>query len=149
MLWRYIYFWFILIYWVSEGVADVIVYINPDAADNKKNRGFCFVDFVDHKSASDAKRRITIGKARPWNSDLVVDWAEQQDEPDEETMSQVKVVYVKNLKEAVTEERINEIFQVYGEIDRTKKIRDYAFIHYKDRESALKVRISLDYWKQE
>lgn len=54
-------------------------------------------------------------------------------------MSQVKVVYVKNLKESVTEEKLNEMFQVYGEIDRTKKIRDYAFIHYKDRDSAVKV----------
>uniref|UniRef100_A0AC35GHS8 RRM domain-containing protein n=1 Tax=Panagrolaimus sp. PS1159 TaxID=55785 RepID=A0AC35GHS8_9BILA len=122
----------------AEGVNDVIVYTNPDAADNKKNRGFCFVDFLDHKSASDAKRRIGLGKVRPWNSDLVVDWADQQDEPDEEVMSQVKVVYVKNLKESVTEEKLNEMFAVYGEIDRTKKIRDYAFIHYKERDSAVK-----------
>ncbi|KAE9556297.1 hypothetical protein FO519_000480 [Halicephalobus sp. NKZ332] len=122
----------------AEGVVDVIVYTNPDAADNKKNRGFCFVDFTDHKSASDAKRRVTIGKARPWNSDLVVDWAEQQEEPDEETMAQVKVVYVKNLKETVTEESLVEMFKEFGEIDRAKKIRDYAFIHYKDRDSAVK-----------
>uniref|UniRef100_A0A7E4UMD1 HnRNP-R, Q splicing factor family n=1 Tax=Panagrellus redivivus TaxID=6233 RepID=A0A7E4UMD1_PANRE len=123
---------------VSEGVLDVIVYTNPDAADNKKNRGFCFVDFAEHKAASDAKRRIGTGKVRPWNSDLVVDWADQQEEPDEETMSQVKVLYVKNLKEAVTEDKLTEMFKPYGEIERVKKIRDYAFIHYKNREDALK-----------
>lgn len=29
---------------------------------------------------------------RPFNSELVVDWAEQQDEPDEETMNKVGTV---------------------------------------------------------
>ena len=64
-------------------------------------------------------------------------------------MSQVKVVYVKNLKESVTEEKINEMFAVYGEIDRTKKIRDYAFIHYKDRDGAVKVCVSYTVGKLE
>ncbi|KAI6174078.1 hypothetical protein M3Y98_01150900 [Aphelenchoides besseyi] len=121
-----------------EGVIDVIIYSSPDAAENRKNRGFCFVDFQDHKAASDAKRRLQNGKVRPWNGDLVVDWAEQQEEPDEETMSQVKVIYVKNLKESVTDDQLTELFSPYGEIDRVKKIRDYAFVHYKDRDSAVK-----------
>ncbi|KAI6206003.1 RRM domain-containing protein [Aphelenchoides besseyi] len=121
-----------------EGVIDVIIYSSPDAAENRKNRGFCFVDFQDHKAASDAKRRLQNGKVRPWNGDLVVDWAEQQEEPDEETMAQVKVIYVKNLKESVTDDQLTELFSPYGEIDRVKKIRDYAFVHYKDRDSAVK-----------
>lgn len=121
-----------------EGIADVIIYSFPDAGDNKKNRGFCFVDFTDHKSASDARRRLINGKVRPWNNDLVVDWAEQQAEPDEETMSQVKVLYVKNLKENVTEEQLNEIFKAHGELDKVKKIKDYAFIHFKERDDAVK-----------
>lgn len=78
-------------------------------------------------------------KLRPWNSDLVVDWAEQQEEPDEETMAKVKVLYVRNLKEAVTEEQLKEMFSAYGEVDRAKKIRDYAFIHFMEREPAIKV----------
>ncbi|CAD5206076.1 unnamed protein product [Bursaphelenchus okinawaensis] len=123
-----------------ENVTDVIIYSFPDATENKKNRGFCFVDFADHKSASDARRKLSGGKVRvrPFNSDLVVDWAEQQAEPDEQTMSQVKVLYVKNLKEAVTDERLNELFKEYGKIERVKKIKDYAFIHYEERESAIK-----------
>lgn len=39
----------------KENVVDVIIYSNPDAHDGRKNRGFCFVDFTDHKAASDAK----------------------------------------------------------------------------------------------
>lgn len=80
-------------------------------------------------------------QVRPWNNDLVVDWAEQQEEPDEETMNQVKVLYVKNLKEAVTEEKLKEIFAPHGEIDRVKKVKDYAFVHYKERDGAIKVQI--------
>lgn len=68
-----------------------------------------------------------------------MDWAEQQEEPDEETMSKVKVLYVRNLKEAVTEEQLKEMFAAHGEVERAKKIRDYAFIHFKEREPALKV----------
>uniref|UniRef100_A0A914QFN4 RRM domain-containing protein n=1 Tax=Panagrolaimus davidi TaxID=227884 RepID=A0A914QFN4_9BILA len=118
----------------AEGITDVIVY----TFDSQRNRGFCFVDFIDHKSASDAKRRMGLAKLRPWNSDLFIEWADQQNEPDKEIMSKVKAVYVKNLKESVTEERLKEIFGVYGEIDSTTKIRDYAFIRYKERDSAIK-----------
>lgn len=49
---------------ILEGVVDVIIYANIEPGDNRKNRGFCFVDFVDHKAASDAKRRISMGKVR-------------------------------------------------------------------------------------
>ncbi|ETN77747.1 hnRNP-R, Q splicing factor family [Necator americanus] len=127
----------------AEGVTDVIVYTIPDATERHKNRGFCFVDFADHKTASDAKRKIQQHKIRPFNSELVVDWAEQQDEPDEETMNKVKVLYVRNLKECVTEEKLKEIFGTFGEIERIKKIKDYAFVHFKERDPCLK---ALEEW---
>ncbi|KAL6732298.1 hypothetical protein Aduo_003072 [Ancylostoma duodenale] len=127
----------------AEGVTDVIVYTIPDATERHKNRGFCFVDFADHKTASDAKRKIQQHKIRPFNSELVVDWAEQQDEPDEETMNKVKVLYVRNLKECVTEDKLKEIFSTFGEIERIKKIKDYAFVHFKEREPCLK---ALEEW---
>uniref|UniRef100_A0A0N5AEK6 Heterogeneous nuclear ribonucleoprotein Q n=1 Tax=Syphacia muris TaxID=451379 RepID=A0A0N5AEK6_9BILA len=128
----------------AEGVLNCIIYSSPDATENRKNRGFCFMDFCDHKSASDAKRKIHSGKLRPWNIDLVVDWAEPQEEPDEETMSKVKVLYVRNLKEAVTEEQLKEMFSAHGEVDRAKKIRDYAFIHFMEREPAIKAMEALN-----
>lgn len=128
----------------AEGVTDCIIYSSPDGGENRKNRGFCFLDFCDHKAASDAKRKIHAGKIRPWNSDLVVDWAEQQEEPDEETMSKVKVLYVRNLKEAVTEDQLKEMFSAHGEVDRAKKIRDYAFIHFMEREPAMKAMEALN-----
>lgn len=53
---------------------------------------------------------------------------------------QVKVLYVRNLKESVTEDKLKEIFSPYGEIERVKKVKDYAFVHYKEREPCIKVR---------
>lgn len=52
---------------------------------------------------------------------------------------QVKVLYVRNLKEVVTEEKLKEIFTPFGEIERIKKIKDYAFVHFKEREPCVKV----------
>lgn len=54
-------------------------------------------------------------------------------------MSKVKVLYVKNLKEAVTEEQLKEMFEKFGEVEKAKKLRDYAFIHFKEREPAVQV----------
>lgn len=43
---------------------DVIIYAAPDGGERNRNRGFCFVDFVDHKTASDAKRKFSTAKVR-------------------------------------------------------------------------------------
>lgn len=75
---------------------------------------------------------------RPFNADVYVDWAEHQEEPDEDTMSKVKVLYIRNIKEAVTEEKLTELFTEFGGLERVKKVKDYAFIHFNEREDCLK-----------
>lgn len=69
--------------------------------------------------------------------DILVDWADPQEEPDDETMSKVKVLYVRNLTLQVTEAQIKELFDEFGPIERVKKLKDYAFVHFEDREKAL------------
>ena len=66
---------------------DVIIYGCADDP-KKKNRGFAFLEFDCHKSASNAKRRMQAGK-KVWGCDIIVDWADPQEEPDEDTMSKV------------------------------------------------------------
>jgi hypothetical protein len=68
----------------------VIIYSSPD--DKKKNRGFCFLEYESHKAASLAKRRLGTGRVKVWGCDIIVDWADPQEEPDEETMSKVCVI---------------------------------------------------------
>lgn len=53
------------------------------------------------------------------------------------TTLQVKVLYVKNLTTDVTEEQLKEAFEKYGTVERVKKIKDYGFVHFEDREKAL------------
>lgn len=81
------------------GLTEVIIYSSPD--DKKKNRGFCFLEYESHKAASLAKRRLSTGRIKVWGCDIIVDWADPQEEPDEATMSKVCVLYVQLFVELV------------------------------------------------
>lgn len=121
---------------------EVIIYSSPD--DKKKNRGFCFLEYESHKAASLAKRRLGTGRIKVWGCDIIVDWADPQEEPDEQTMSKVKVLYVRNLTQDISEEKLRESFEQFGKVERVKKIKDYAFIHFEDRDNAVKAMEGLD-----
>jgi heterogeneous nuclear ribonucleoprotein R len=49
----------------------------------------------------------------------------------------VKVLYVRNLTATVTEDRLRETFEAHGRVDRVKKIKDYAFVHFEQRKEAI------------
>ncbi|KAL1123172.1 hypothetical protein AAG570_002259 [Ranatra chinensis] len=119
----------------APGLTEVIIYSSPD--DKKKNRGFCFLEYETHKAASLAKRRLGTGRIKVWGCDIIVDWADPQEEPDSETMAKVKVLYVRNLTQECTEEKLKENFEAFGKVDRVKKIKDYAFIHFDERDHAV------------
>jgi RNA recognition motif-containing protein len=55
----------------------------------------------------------------------------------------VKVLYVRNLKQDVTEEQLRERFEAYGKVERVKKIKDYGFVHFEERQHALKAMSDL------
>ncbi|UYV62547.1 HNRNPR, partial [Cordylochernes scorpioides] len=122
---------------LTSGLKDVIVYSSPDDP-KKKNRGFCFLEYDSHRSAAMAKRRLGMGRMRIWGCDIIVDWADPQEEPDQETMSKVKVLYVSNLAAHVTEEALKQMFEAYGKVERVKKLRDYAFVHFESRDDAMR-----------
>lgn len=56
---------------------------------------------------------------------------------------QVKVLYVRNLTQDITEEALKDEFERFGAVERVKKIKDYAFVHFDDRDSAVKVGLEL------
>lgn len=72
---------------LTEGLVDVILYHQPD--DKKKNRGFCFLEYEDHKSAAQARRRLMSGKVKVWGNVVTVEWADPVEEPDPEVMAKV------------------------------------------------------------
>ncbi|XP_071266119.1 APOBEC1 complementation factor isoform X1 [Salvelinus alpinus] len=122
---------------VTDGVLEVIVY--PSAADKTKNRGFAFVEYDSHRAAAMARRKLLPGRIQLWGHAIAVDWAEPEVEVDEDTMATVKILYVRNLMLATTEETIEKEFNSIkpGAVERVKKIRDYAFVHFTQREDAI------------
>ncbi|KAM9778060.1 heterogeneous nuclear ribonucleoprotein Q-like isoform X1 [Syngnathus typhle] len=121
---------------VTEGLSDVILYHQPD--DKKKNRGFCFLEYEDHKTAAQARRRLMSGKVKVWNNVVTVEWADPIEDPDPEVMAKVKVLFVRNLANSVTEEILESSFSQFGKVDRVKKLKDYAFVHFEERDGAVK-----------
>ena len=71
----------------AEGLQEVILYHQPD--DKKKNRGFCFLEYEDHKSAAQARRRLMSGKVKVWGNPVTVEWADPVAEPDPDVMAKV------------------------------------------------------------
>uniref|UniRef100_A0AAX7VDJ0 RRM domain-containing protein n=1 Tax=Astatotilapia calliptera TaxID=8154 RepID=A0AAX7VDJ0_ASTCA len=127
---------------VTEGLNDVILYHQPD--DKKKNRGFCFLEYEDHKTAAQARRRLMSGKVKVWGNLVTVEWADPIEDPDPEVMAKVKVLFVRNLASTVTEEILEKTFSQHGKLERVKKLKDYAFIHFEERESAVKALTDLN-----
>ncbi|XP_068259942.1 probable RNA-binding protein 46 [Nyctibius grandis] len=122
---------------VTEGVVDVIVY--PNATDKTKNRGFAFVEYESHRAAAMARRRLIPGTFQLWGHTIQVDWADPEKEVDEEIMQRVKVLYVRNLMISTTEDTIKAEFNKFkpGVVERVKKLRDYAFVHFFHRQDAV------------
>ena len=54
-------------------------------------------------------------------------------------------MYVRNLTLSVSEEKIREVFERFGKVDRVKKIKDYAFVHFDDRERAAEAMAALNH----
>ncbi|KAG1663622.1 Heterogeneous nuclear ribonucleoprotein Q [Nymphon striatum] len=127
---------------VSAGLTEVIIYSSPD--DKKKNRGFCFLEYESHKAASLAKRRLSSSRGKVWGCDIIIDWADPQEEPDADTMGKVKVLYVRNLTTEIDEEKLRGLFEPYGSVERVKKIKDYGFVHFEERDHALKAMEELN-----
>uniref|UniRef100_A0A8C1Z4C9 Synaptotagmin binding, cytoplasmic RNA interacting protein n=1 Tax=Cyprinus carpio TaxID=7962 RepID=A0A8C1Z4C9_CYPCA len=121
---------------VTEGLTDVILYHQPD--DKRKNRGFCFLEYEDHKTAAQARRRLMSGKVKVWGNVVTVEWADPIEDPDPEVMAKVKVLFVRNLANSVTEEILETAFGQFGKLERVKKLKDYAFIHFDERDGAVK-----------
>ncbi|XP_073501838.1 RNA-binding protein 47 isoform X2 [Phyllobates terribilis] len=129
---------------VTEGVLDVIVYAS--AADKMKNRGFAFVEYESHRAAAMARRKLMPGRIQLWGHQIAVDWAEPEIDVDEDVMETVKILYVRNLMIETSEDAIKKIFGQYnpGCVERVKKIRDYAFVHFTSRDDAVQAMRNLN-----
>lgn len=123
---------------VTENVVDIIVY--PSAADKNKNRGFAFVEYTNHKAAAIARKKMISNGIQLWGHTVAVDWAEPERKVEDEIMIKVKILYVRNLMLTTTEDTIYRAFSQHindpDEIIKVKKIGDFAFVHFRNREQA-------------
>uniref|UniRef100_A0A2K5EIQ9 RRM domain-containing protein n=1 Tax=Aotus nancymaae TaxID=37293 RepID=A0A2K5EIQ9_AOTNA len=102
---------------VTEGLVDVILYHQPN--DEKKSRGFCFLEYKDQSQ-----------QYKSDTSNIVkVEWANPVEEPDPEAMK---------FGTTGTEEILEKSFSEFGKLERVKKLKDYAFAHFEDRGAAVK-----------
>ncbi|KAK4016488.1 probable RNA-binding protein 46 [Daphnia magna] len=130
---------------LTEGVTKVIVY--SSITDKTKNRGFAFVEYINHRAASKARRKLIPDRIQLWGKEIAVDWAEPENEIDEDIMSKVTVLYVRNLSLTTTEQVLRDIFNLASDdnVQKLRMMRDFAFIHFTSREKAEKAMQTMNH----
>merc|ERR1719319_1616009 len=122
---------------MTEGISNVILY--PSQTEANRSRSYMFVEYESHRAAALTRRKLVPGKVFLFGVEVgQVDWAEPEPEVDELQMRHVKVLYVRHLSMATSEESIWSCFQELsgGHVERVKKPKDFAFVHFTSRESA-------------
>jgi RNA recognition motif-containing protein len=86
-----------------------------------------------------ARRKLIPARIQLFGQPIAVDWAEPEPEVDDDVMNTVKVLYVRNLMLNTSEEQIKNHFEKLkaNSVERVKKMKDFAFVHFKEREDAL------------
>ena len=51
---------------------------------------------------------------------------------------------MRNLTAQVSEDKLRETFEDHGRVERVKKIKDYAFVHFEARDKAVEVMEALN-----
>ncbi|CAL5008942.1 unnamed protein product [Urochloa decumbens] len=131
---------------IIKGKGPGVVNIEMFKHDPNRNRGFLFVEYYNHACADYARQNLSSPDFKVDGSQLTVSWAEPKGSTDASSAaSQVKTIYVKNLPENASKEKIKELFDKHGEV--TKIVlppakaghkRDFGFVHFAERSSALK-----------
>ncbi|XP_063604211.1 probable RNA-binding protein 46 isoform X1 [Penaeus indicus] len=129
---------------VTEGVVKIILY--PCVNDRTKNRGYAFVEYESHKAAAMARRKMFTGRVLLWgNTEVKVDWAEPELDVDKDVMAKVRVLYMRNLALCTTEDDLRKLCSnIVNGVERVKKQKDYAFVHFATREQAEAVKGALN-----
>lgn len=122
---------------LTDGVTNVCIY--NSYTDKNKTRGYAFVEYLTHRHAALARRKLVPGRNFLFDQEIErVDWAEPEHEVDPDVMAKVKVLFIRNLTMNTSEDQILAAFEEAsdGQIERVKKAKDYAFVHFQTREAA-------------
>ncbi|KAK3140181.1 hypothetical protein QOZ80_5AG0397190 [Eleusine coracana subsp. coracana] len=130
----------------EKGPGVVNIEMFKDQHDPSRNRGFLFVEYYNHACADYARLKLSSPSFKVDGSQLTVSWAEPKGSTDSSSAAaQVKTIYVKNLPENACKEKIKEMFEKHGEVTKVVQPpgkpgqkRDFGFVHFAERSSALK-----------
>lgn len=128
----------------GPGVENIECFKDPQ--NPSRNRGFLFVEYYNHACAEHAKEKMTSANFKIDGSTPTISWADPKNAAEASAASQVKAVYVKNLPEGATSEKLKALFERHGEVTKVvlppsktgQNKRDFGFIHFAERSSALK-----------
>lgn len=127
----------------APGVHNIEMFKDPQ--NPSRNRGFLFVEYYNHACADYARQKMSSPNFKMDGSNPTVSWADPKNSADSSAAAQVKALYLKNLPENVTQEKLKELFEHHGEITKVVlppakagQKRDFGFVHFAERSSALK-----------
>ncbi|KAG6499057.1 hypothetical protein ZIOFF_038813 [Zingiber officinale] len=141
--------------WTKEQVTETLrgygvehledILLPEDPKKEGKTKGFAFLEFNSHSDAMEAFQRLRLPDAVfGCERSAKVAFAETSMNLSEEIMLQVKTVYIEDLPDSWDEKKIREICEHYGEIEKVQMFRksatkkkDFAFVKFTSRESAL------------
>ena len=112
--------------------------------DKTTNRGFSFLEFQTHGDAVRACKHLSRRPLFLWGRNLSIDWAVPEMEVPNDKMTNVKVVFLRKLTLDTSERELQEIFSQFGQVDRIKKMKDFAFVHLESHAASLNAVRSLD-----
>ncbi|XP_073031545.1 heterogeneous nuclear ribonucleoprotein Q-like isoform X1 [Primulina eburnea] len=118
-----------------------------DPQNPTRNRGFAFVEYYNNACADYSRQKLSAVSFKLEGNTPTVTWADPKITPEHSSAAaaQVKALYVKNIPENTPTEQLKEIFERYGEVikvvmppAKSGGKRDFGFVHYAERSSALK-----------
>lgn len=129
----------------ETGPGSEVIELIKDAQNPPRNRGFAFVEYYNNACADYSRQKLASSNFKLDGNTPTVTWADPKSTPDHSASAQVKALYVKNIPENTPIEQLKELFQRHGEV--TKVVmppakaggkRDFGFVHFAERASALK-----------
>ncbi|XP_076928922.1 heterogeneous nuclear ribonucleoprotein Q-like isoform X1 [Bidens hawaiensis] len=129
----------------ETGPGSEVIELIKDPQNPSRNRGFAFVEYYNNACADYSRLKLSSPNFKLDGNTPTVTWADPKITPDHSASAQVKALYVKNIPENTPTEQLKELFQRHGEVTRVvtppAKIgckRDFGFVHFAERSSALK-----------
>ncbi|KAK9051382.1 hypothetical protein SSX86_028009 [Deinandra increscens subsp. villosa] len=129
----------------ETGPGSEVIELIKDPQNPSRNRGFAFVEYYNNACADFSRQKLASASFKLEGNTPTVTWADPKIYPDHSAASQVKALYVKNIPENTPTEQLKELFVRHGEVTRVvmppAKVgckRDFGFVHFAERSSALK-----------